>query len=48
VVDFDFALTYPGPDPAFAFDDNHLPPNAGESPRDGQTDDPCADDETLN
>ena len=38
----------PAADPAFAFDDDHLSPGAGERPRDGETDDACADDETLN
>ena len=46
--DFAVARTHPGPDPAFAFEDDHLPPCTGERPRDGEADDACADDKTLN
>ena len=46
--DLAVARTHPGPDPAFAFDDDHLPPRAGERARNGETNDAGADDETLN
>ena len=47
VDDFAVARTDPRADPAFAFDDDHLPPGAGERPRDGEADDARADDQTL-
>ena len=45
--DFAVARTDARANPALAFDDDHFPPGPSERPRDGETDDARADDETL-
>jgi hypothetical protein len=45
--DFAVARTDACANPTLAFDDDHLPPGPSERSRDGETDDACADDQTL-
>ena len=46
-IDFAIARTDACANPALVFDDDHLPPGPSEGPRNGETDDTRADDETF-